>query len=437
MLDLNSYNPQKVPVKSLKLAFFQLTFLMIGLSLLVDAVNGFFLSGLGIDPKLSASFKLLLLGLILFQIGTYSRKVLASILTFFMILLIGPIITLIHTASLSGFVNDFTSGLKTYTALIIFVYVALICKKWPERVQKYGKWCLQFSFLVFFINIVLGVLGFGFSSYGSADEEGSATIGVKGFFFAGNEVSGIFIVLSGAVLHLLWQKNKVVYFVVSPIFLAIGLLIATKAAMLAAALLIFAIPLVNERNRLLNLTWLKVKMLLPIVIVVIILLFILVPIFEATGLLNRFIWFYEKKGVIGIILSGRDEFIIAAIDAYMKFANITDIIFGFSKTGLGLITKSSMEIDPIDMYLWFGLAGLVLFLGYIAIFLRVSYLATITANSRWGPCVLLINIAMLAVSMIAGHILTSGMLAPLLGLINGMAYADLTLNQTHNRLNYE
>jgi len=425
MLELTNDNLQKAPLKSLKLAFVQLTFLMIGFSLLVDAVNGFFLTGLGIDPKLSASFKLLLLGLILFQIGSYSVKTLALILTFFMVLLIGPIITFTDTVSLSGFVDDFTSGLKTLTALIIFIYVALVCKQWPERVQRYGKWCLQFSFLVLFINIVLGVLGYGFSSYGSADEEGSATIGVKGFFYAGNEVSGIFIVLSGAVLHLLWQKHKVVYFVVSPMFLALGLLIATKAAMLAAALLIFAIPLVNERNRLLNLTWLKVKMVFPLVIVGIILLFILVPIFEATGLLNRFMWFYEKKGIIGIILSGRDEFIIAALDAYMKFASITDIIFGFSKTGLGLITKNSMEIDPIDMYFWHGVAGILLLLTYVGVFFRVSYLATVNQKSLWGPCVLIINITLFAVSMIAGHIFTSGMLAPLFGLINGMAYADL------------
>jgi hypothetical protein len=429
MSDLKVVISHSISLKDAKLALFQLTFLMIGLSLLVDAINGFFLSGLGIDPKLSALFKLTLVSLALFQIGAYAPKVLAFVLLFFIFMLIGPIISFFETVSVAGFVDDLTSGLKIYTAMIIFIYVALACHKWPSLVQKYGKWCLIFAFMVLSANIVLGVLGFGFSSYGNTDSESSSAIGIKGFFYAANEVSGIFIVLFGCVLHLLWQKRKFVYVLFSPLVLLTALLIATKAAMLAAVMLIFAIPLFNERNKLLNLTWLKVKMILPIVVVVAILLMVLVPVFETTGLWNRFIWFYEKKGIIGIILSGRDVFIVSALDAFMRYANLTDILFGFSKTGLGLITKNAMEIDPIDMYFWHGISGILLFLTYLAIFFRVSYLSAVNRNSKWGPAVLLINIALFAVSMVAGHIFTSGMLAPLLGLINGLAYADLCLNQ--------
>jgi hypothetical protein len=415
-------------IQDAKFAFFQLTFLMIGLSLLVDTINGFFLSGIGIDPKLSALFKLILLSLMLFQIGAYAPRLLASILLFFFMMLLGPAISFYTTVSLAGFVDDFTSGLKIYTAMIVFIYIALVCHRWPSLVLKYGKWCLVFAFIVLSANMLLGVLGFGFSSYGNADSESSSAIGIKGFFYAANEVSGIFIVLFGSMLHLLWQKRKFVYVLFSPFVLLTALLIATKAAMLAAALLIFAIPLFNERHKLLNLTWLKVRMILPFIVVMTILLIVLVPIFESTGLWNRFVWFYEKKGIIGIILSGRDVFIISALDAYMRYANLADILFGFSKTGLGMITKNAMEIDPIDMYLWHGVFGIVLFLAYLAVFFRVSYLSTMNRNSIWGPAVLLINIALFAVSMIAGHIFTSGMLAPLLGLINGMAYADYILS---------
>ena len=406
---------------------------MIGFSLFIDAINGFFLSGLGLDPKLSAGFKLLLLALILFQIGTYSNRVLALILFFMLLLLVGPAITMISTANASGFIDDFISCLKIYSAFIIFIYVSLICYKWPGLVQKYGKWCLQFSFLVLFINIILGVLGFGFSSYGNLGSGGSSTIGVKGFFYAGNELSGVYIILFGSMLHLLWQRRKLAYLLFAPFVISAGILMATKAAMLAGALLIFTIPLFNERNKLLNMTWLKVKMILPVIILIIILLFILVPIFEATGLWNRFLWFYEKKGAIGIILSGRDEFIYKALDVYMYYANLSDILFGFSKTGLSEFTKGSMEIDPIDMYFWHGLFGLFLFVSYIVIFFRVSFIATKIPNSQWGPCVFVINIILFSVSIIAGHVLTSGMLAPLWGLLNGMAFADIRLNNTSSK----
>ena len=428
MSDLKIFISDSTSLKDAKLAFFQLTFLMIGLSLLIDAINGYFLSGLGLDPKLSALFKFILISLALFQIGAYAPKVLAFVLVFFILMLIGPIISFFETLSLAGFVDDVTTGLKIYTAMIIFIYVALVCHKWPLLVQKYGKWCLIFAFIVLSANIVLGVLGFGFSSYGDIDSDSSSAIGIKGFFYAANEVSGIFIVLFGSVLHLLWQKRRVLYVLFSPLVLLTAVLIATKAAMLAAAMLIFAIPLFNERHKLLNLTWLKVKMILPVIVVMIILLIVLVPIFESTGLWNRFIWFYEKKGIIGIILSGRDEFIVSALDAYMRYANLTDILFGLSKAGLGLITKNTIEIDPIDMYLWHGISGILLFLTYLAIFFRVSYLSAVNKDSEWGPAVLLINIVLFAVSIIAGHIFTSGMLAPLLGLINGLAYADYILS---------
>jgi hypothetical protein len=416
---------------SAKLAFIQLTFLMIGMSLFVDAINGFFLSGLGIDPKLSATYKLVLLGLILFQIGSYSRKALGVLLAGILILMLGPFITLTASLDAKGLVLDFTTVLKTTSAFIIFIYCVQVCKSRANLVEKYGKWCCYFSFTVLVLNLVLGLLGFGFSSYGSADNE-STNIGIKGFFYAGNEVSGIFILLFGVILHQLWQHNRLMYFFFAPFVFFAGLIIATKAAMLAAALLVFAIPLFNERNRLLNLTWLKVKMILPIVIVAIALMVILVPIFQSTGLWERFMWFYQKKGVIGIILSGRDEFIISALIAFQQFAELPQLLLGFGRSGLGLLTKDSMEVDPVDMYFWFGLAGLALFLLLATVFFRVSYLATRHKNTLWGPSVLVINIALFGVSMIAGHILTSGMLAPLFGLINGMAYADLILQKTKN-----
>jgi hypothetical protein len=408
-----------------KFAFFQLTFLMIGCSLIVDSVNGFFLSGLGVDPKLSATYKLILLIIVLAQIGAYSARYLASLLALTLVLLVGPIISLVVTLDAGAFVLDFITMLKVITAFIIFVYCVLVCRYWPTLVQKYGGWCCKLSFLVLFSNLVLGVLGYGFSSYGRADSESSNQIGVKGFFYAGNEVSGLFILFFGAILHLIWQKSKVGYLLFTPLVFIAGLLIATKSAMLSAMFLVFAIPLFNERNRLLNLTWLKVKMLMPIMLVGIILALVLVPVLEATGLWDRFLWFYQKKGVIGIVMSGRDEFVINALVAYQQFASIPEVLFGFGRSGLGLITKDSMEIDPIDMYFWFGIAGGLLFIFLLTVFTRVSYLATKSKNSLWGPSVLVINFVLFGVSIIAGHILTSGMLAPFIGLLNGMAYADL------------
>jgi hypothetical protein len=417
-----------------KFALFQLTFIMIACSLIVDSINGFFLSGLGIDPRLSASYKLLILVFVLFQIGAHSVRMLAGLFTCILILLIGPIFSLADTLDVSAFINDFITVLKVTTAFIIFVYCVLMCRHWPDLLQKYGKWCCQLSFAVLSSNLILGVLGFGFSSYGNADSENSNQIGVKGFFYAGNEVSGLFILFFGTTLHLLWQRSKLGYFIFSPLVFIAGLLVATKSAMLSAAVLVLAIPLFNERNRLLNLTWLKVKMILPVVLIGVVLTLVLVPILEATGLWERFVWFYQNKGILGIIMSGRDVFVMNAMTAFQQFASLTEILFGFGRGGLGLITKDSMEIDPIDMYLWFGIAGGVLFLLLMTLFIRTSYLAATSKDSLWGPSVLVINFVLFGVSIIAGHILTSGMLGPFIGLLNGMAYADLCRSNSNDEI---
>jgi hypothetical protein len=418
-----------IPPKSLKLALCQITFLMLGLTLLVDSVNGFFLSGMGIDPKLSAMFKLVLLMLVLVQVGAESTKTLCYSLLTLLLFLIGPIVTLTETLDATGFIDDFTSALKILTALLVFVYCCHIADKWPDLMEKYGKWALRFGFYILVANLILGVLGFGFSSYGGTEEGDDDQVGVKGFFYAGNEVSGIFVVLFGVVLHRLWQNNKKLYFAFAPLAMACGLLVATKAAMLAGALMVFAIPLFNERQKLLNLTFLKLKMTLPVIAVGGILAIILIPIFEATGMLDRFTWFYQNKGLLGILLSGRDEFVINMMQVFERHAGLLDYIFGLSKTGLGTLTKNAMEIDPIDMYLWHGLPGLLFFIVNIIVFLRVSYIATRIPNSSWAPCVLVINIILIGVSFIAGHVFTSGMLAPIYGLVNAMAYLDIVKNR--------
>lgn len=415
----------KVSTKSAKLALFQLTFLMLGFSLLVDSVNGFFLSGMGFDPKLSASFKLLLLSLVLFQIGAFSPKALAGCFSAILLLLIGPVFTLTDTYDISAFFLDFTIVLKFLTGIIVFVYCTLLCQRWPHLVKQYGKWVCQTSFFILAFNLILGVFGFGFSSYGQTTADGEGGVGVKGFFYAGNEVSGLIILFFGVMLHLIWQKNKFIYLIFAPFTLLAGVLVATKSAMLAAMLLVFIIPLFNERNRLLNFTWLKVKMILPVVLLGVVLALLLVPMLETTGLWDRFLWFYQKKGIIGLVMSGRDEFVLNATIVYQQFADWFEIIFGFGFSGLSLITKGSMEIDPIDMYFWFGIAGFITFCVITLTFIRTSYLATKCQSSFWGPCVLTINLILLGVSFIAGHIFTSGMLAPFIGLLNGMAYADL------------
>jgi len=347
--------------------------------------------------------------------------------------MIGPTLTFVDDLDAPGLIADFIAGLKVLTSFIVFLYCVQVCKHWPHLVLKYGKWCCQFSFFVLVGNLFLGVLGYGFSSYGSGSVASQRTAGIKGFFYAGNEVSGLFILLFGIALHLAWQrKNKIIYFMLIPVVFAFGFLVATKAAMLTAAVLAFSIPMFNERNRLLNLTPLKIKLLAPVLLLLVFLLFFLVPILESIGIWHRFVWFYEKKGLLGIILSDRDVYIKVTVEGFYQFGDVLKTIFGMGRTGIGLFAKESVEVDLVDMYFWFGSIGALFYIFLLTLYTRISYLATREVNSQWGPTVLVINITLFAVSLFAGHIVTSGMLGPLFGLVNGMAYADYCLNNKDN-----
>jgi len=415
-------------------ALFQGIFLLLAGTLFIDAVNGFFLTGLGIDAKLSAVYKLALIGLILCQVGCLETKTLAWFLVLLLSFLLSAIYSLAKLQDVAGFFDEFVGALKILIPAIVFSYIVILTRRYPESVEIYGKYVLNFAFLVLISNLLLGLLGFGYSSYGSGNLDDEHAIGIKGFFYAGNEVSGVFIALYGFVLHQLWQNKKWVYFLFAPIALLSGLMIATKAAMLAGVVLVFAIPIVNERNRFLNITSLKLKLLVPLLVVFVVLAVVLVPIFESTGLLNRLIWFYEKKGIIGIILSGRDEFIISMSAQFEQHVDFVQIIIGLGKTSLGLISKPTIEVDPIDLYLWHGLFGVAYFLVISALFLRISYLAMRSPLSYWGPYVFIVNVMLIAVSFIAGHVFTSGMLGPFLGLINGLAYMDLIRDKNINAI---
>ena len=204
-------------------------------------------------------------------------------------------------------------------------------------------------------------------------------------------------------MHLLWQKNKIAYFLFSPIVLLAGLLVATKSAMLSSAFLVFAIPLFNERNRLLNITWLKVKMMMPLLLGGSILMLVFIPILETAGVWDRLVWFYQRKGIVGLILSGRDEFLITIMVVYQQVATLPEIIFGFGVTQ-SLLGSKAIEIDPLDLYFWFGLPGFSFFLLLVFVFFRTSYLSTKRNDSLWGPCVLTVNLILFGVSCIAGHI---------------------------------
>ena len=210
------------------------------------------------------------------------------------------------------------------------------------------------------------------------------------------------------------------------ITLICGALIATKTAMFASLILVFIIPVVNERDRIFLLTKLKVKLFLPLIIVSGAILFFIIDFLTAIGLYDKIIWVIQEKGVWGLILSGRIEFSNQILDAYFESSKWFEYLFGIGTIGMSdyFNTKYSAEVDPVDIFVYFGVIGSFIVYTF-TIFMLLPSLLLLKTKKYFPPIIVLVNIVLLMLSIFSGHILNSGMLGLLWGMFNGLIYVKV------------
>ena len=80
--------------------------------------------------------------------------------------------------------------LKLILNIVYFIYFTEVIKRHSRSYSDYYyNRILKINSLVFIVNIIIGLLGYGYYTYPFAK------IGIKGFFYAGNEVSVLFYCL--------------------------------------------------------------------------------------------------------------------------------------------------------------------------------------------------------------------------------------------------
>jgi hypothetical protein len=273
---------------------------------------------------------------------------------------------------------------------------------------------------------MFGALGFGKATYNVGAEDGGA--GSTGFMMAGNELGATYLLLFGFALHHVWNyKSLLLFAVLACITVLCGVLVATKTTMLASLILIFMIPIINERQNLYRITWLKLKILIPVLVLAVIAVVMIVEILESVGLWERMLWFYQKRGVIMIIWSNRDQFIIDMMQVYIHQSSLFEQVFG-QGTSIGLrqlVGKASVEVDIVDTLIWFGFLGLVFCSGFYLLMLCYSAKITKLSTSKYAPCVFLVNSLLMLLSILSGHIWMSGTIGIAVGVLNSLLWFEL------------
>lgn len=393
---------------------------MVLVYLAVDCFNGILLR-IGIGISISQLFKMgILFGVLLYMIRANLTHFLISF-GFILVFIIPPISNALLYGDTSTVVGNIGYNLKLLLFPIsYFFFASLPNDDWgQERVFKLFSW---FNFWLIAANILLGVLGVGYSQYNGPE----GGIGGRGFFFAGNEVAGIFVLFGSTCWYLMKDKSFIVKFLFFVFLLILGVLNASKTAILGILLIIGLLEIQIKIPQKISLGQLFKFLFVPLVILSI--PFALYVGIKSTGLIDRISFFYQRMDILTFILSGRNQMVMGAMNFYPSVYSFWGYLFGLGN--LEFLEQMriyhgeahTIEIDFFDLLFMNGFFGVVLILGFYCL---VLFRSLVSSNWVMSEYMWAVNLILLLISFMAGHVFNSAMLGISLGFFNGLPLSRL------------
>lgn len=382
---------------SLTIPFDRIIWFIIRYSLLYDTINGAFLHG-GSDLPISQSIKIILIILIIFKLVItkyFIRVWLIMTYSFFLFIHFSFIIPIELLGSSINHIFKFLS------VPIFFYYIRNQFEQNSVLTLFRIKKVMNTNLFILIGNILIGLLGLGYAQY-------NGQIGFRGYFYAGNEVSGILLLLFPFTLFQLYiDKNRLSkkYFFYCCLLLLTAVLAVTKTAIIGTVLTLTYIPWICSSR--------KKKVLLPLILLILpIVGLILYHGITHSGIIDRWLFFYEKDGLWSL-LSGRDSRVIESMQSYLKSS--------LSEQFFGLGGNTTVEMDPFDALFNYGILGA--FLVYVFYFYLIvnSYLYK-KRKYPYAALAFYCNLLILFTSCFSGHILFSGMAGIFIAIINGLTF---------------
>lgn len=392
--------------------------LLIPWFLLVDCINGALLQLHGNSYALAALYKLTLLLLMALGILAHRPKWLLGMLLALLLLLAGPALHWPRLA-LSWPLADIQLAVKALSPLLALAYLLLLQQRQPQPAKRLLIQTLYISAAVLLLNSLAGLAGLGFTAYQPLDGVAQSFLGIKGFFYSTNELSAVLLVISCGLLLLCWPQYKAAYFVVSGAALMLALLLLTKTGLFGIVMLVVLIPLLMQDV----VFWQRQHRVIAILAAMLLLLLMLLLLngeylLKLLGIYDKLSFVYQQRGISGILLSSRDYYAgriwQATADNYTDWQRLA----GVGQGGVALhLKKYFAELDWFDLLVFHGVAGLSTFVLLFALFIRHSWQQR---NTGAGRSLLLLNLLLLLVSSMAGHVLSSGMVWLPWALVNAL-----------------
>lgn len=386
-----------------------LIFYLLNIILIVDSINGYFMN-IGYHLPISQLYKNFLIFLIFIRVLSFS-KIRITIIIFFSYVLFFLVYYLFKE---NGELLAETSAhiMKFFFIVLTFFYFKHVIQKNPETFYKKILLVINICFIILVINLLLGIMGFGFSSYEN-------TLGTKGSIYSGNELGGLIIVLFSFYIYffsyyLQISKLKKLFFFF--FLLVLALICSSKTAILGTIISLLVVPYIVKKQKGITSNININKIIFFICIIVAVALFLFWGISE-TGILARWTFFYRKGNLLLLLTSGRLNYVKNEIWDY-----INSDIFGYI---FGLGGFRTVEMDFFDTLLNYGIMGIIL------VYTFLMYLLIMANKNRkrkifpFASLALFINILLAVVSFVVGHILFSAMLGLFISIVNALAFYKL------------
>ena len=387
--------------------------------LLVDAISGGLLQLSGSSFGVAVAYKLGLLLLMTMALCCYRPRWLYLLLAL-PLLLLGPALqwlALFSGSELSGsepaiaarFIQaDLQLALKIISPLLALAYLYDLQQRLPEQAWRLCRNSLFFAAAVLLVNTLLGLCGLGFNAYQPLEGVAQSFLGIKGFFYSTNELSAVLLILTTALLATTWAQHKLWYLLISLSSLLVALLLLTKTGVFGVLILTLGIALLQLQPG----YFLRYKRGLQLMALLLSAALLLLwlnaeAVLRLLGMYDKLQFVYQQRGISGILLSSRDYYAGRIWQLMAEQYSGIERALGVGQGGVALhLKKYFAELDWFDLLIFHGIAGLAM---YLLVFSGFFALAWQQRHNGVARSLLLLNLLLLLVSALAGHILTSGM----------------------------
>jgi hypothetical protein len=379
-------------------------FFLLSCVLMMDMLTGYFYNAIGIHFPISQIFKLFLMTLLIVRIGLFKNSPLLYLY------LIVTYIIIIFLLFLSK--NEVTETIilfsKFLMTVLVYIYFRKLFLSNANILPRIDK-ILSINFMIIIFNIlVLGIMGLGFSQY--SDENITTN---KGFFYAGNELSVLAIVLFSYMLFKSYSAKWKYRKLLSLILLATAIYAGTKTMILGIIILCLLIPkiTISIKNKS---TYLKKTF--KIIIFIFVSIIIIIGGYRylvSSGVWKRWSFFYAKNGMSSIF-SGRLEFVQEEISEYFDASILYKI--------MGLGGNRTVEMDFFDVLLNFGIFGVFIVYVFYIIILENARRLRKNKNYPYARLSFVTLIIILCISFFAGHTIFSGMAGIFIGILCALTF---------------